>query len=145
MATLTIELPPQQSQRSFNLRHWAELIEDSELAKIQGRIETDRHGHIIMRPPPAPSHGSFQSESADLLRTECILILPPERGHACPQRAPSAHRFTYVLKPFLPRTLLRTGMSALRTGGSIKMRPSEGNDGRGVGSLSQPGYWRSRK
>src|SRR5947208_3506863 len=51
------------------------------------------------------------------------LILPPERGHSCPQRAPSAHRFTYVLKPFLPRTLLRTGMSALRIGGSIKMHP----------------------
>src|SRR6266704_2999767 len=57
--------------------------------------------------------------------TECILILPPERGHSCPQRAPSAHRFTYVLKPFLPRTLLRTGMSALRTGGSIKMHPGK--------------------
>src|SRR5438477_11989332 len=56
---------------------------------------------------------------------ECILILPPERGHSCPQRAPSAHRFTYVLKPFLPRTLLRTGMSALRTGGSIKMHPGK--------------------
>ena len=67
MATLTIQLPPQQSQRSFNLRHWAELIEDSELAKIQGRIETDRHGHIIMRPPPAPSHGSFQVRISYLL------------------------------------------------------------------------------
>src|SRR5438105_15484047 len=62
MATLTIELPPQETQRSFNLRHWAELLNDPELAKIEGRIETDRHGHIIMSPPPAPSHGSFQFE-----------------------------------------------------------------------------------
>src|SRR2546427_5712141 len=28
--------------------------------------------------------------------------------------------------------------SSARPGGSIKMHPSEGNDGRGVGSLSQP-------
>src|SRR5438552_10343619 len=75
MATLTIELRPQEAQRTFNLRHWAELLDDPELAKIEGRIETDRHGHIIMSPPPAPSHGSFQSESAYLLRT----LLPEGR------------------------------------------------------------------
>ena len=67
MATLTIELPPQETQRRFNLRHWAELLEDHELAKIEGRIETDRHGHIIMSPPPAPSHGSFQVRISYLL------------------------------------------------------------------------------
>src|SRR5712691_13307684 len=67
MATLTIELPPQETQTSFNLRHWAELLEDPELAKIEGRIETDRHGHIIMSPPPAPSHGSFQIRIGYLL------------------------------------------------------------------------------
>ncbi|PYJ06777.1 MAG: hypothetical protein DME25_05680 [Verrucomicrobia bacterium] len=62
MATLTIELPPQPQQTRFNLHRWAELLEDYELAKIESRIETDRHGHIIMSPPPAPSHGSFQLE-----------------------------------------------------------------------------------
>lgn len=67
MATLTIELPPQETQRSFNLRHWAKLLDDPELAKIEGRIETDRHGHIIMSPPPAPSHGSFQIRIGYLL------------------------------------------------------------------------------
>src|SRR6266478_7279068 len=69
MATLTIELPPQQEQTKFNLQRWAELQSDPQLAKIDGRIETDRHGHIIMSPPPAPSHGSFQSEIAHLLRS----------------------------------------------------------------------------
>src|SRR5436190_11510241 len=62
MATLTLELPEQKTQTEFNLRRWAELVADSALAKIEGRIETDRHGHIIMFPPPAPSHGSFQAE-----------------------------------------------------------------------------------
>src|SRR5881628_301175 len=69
MATLTIELPPQQEQTRFNLQRWAELQSDPQLAKIDGRIETDRHGHIIMSPPPAPSHGSFQSEITYLIRT----------------------------------------------------------------------------
>src|SRR6266571_283755 len=75
MATLTIELPPQQEQTKFNLQRWAELQSDPQLAKIDGRIETDRHGHIIMSPPPAPSHGSFQSEIAYLLRS----LLPEGR------------------------------------------------------------------
>src|SRR5256885_13055057 len=61
MATLTIELPPQREQTKFNLRRWAELLEDREVAKIEGRVETDRHGNIIMSPPPASSHGRFQS------------------------------------------------------------------------------------
>jgi len=60
MATLTIELPAQEAQTRFNTRRWTELLADTELAKVQGRIETDRYGRIIMSPPPAPSHGSFQ-------------------------------------------------------------------------------------
>jgi Uma2 family endonuclease len=71
MATLTLDLPPQKTQAASNVRRWTELLQDRELAKVEGRIETDRHGHIIMSPPPAPSHGSFQSEIAHLLR---ILI-----------------------------------------------------------------------
>jgi len=80
MATLTLELPPQKTQTAFNLRRWAELQSDREVAKVEGRIETDRHGHIILSPPPAPSHGSFQSRIShslwDLLphgsvHTEC--------------------------------------------------------------------------
>ncbi len=68
MATLTIELPPHRAQTAFNLRRWAELLADRELARFEGRIETDRHGQIIMSPPPAPNHGSFQLEIGHLLR-----------------------------------------------------------------------------
>jgi Uma2 family endonuclease len=71
MATLTIELRPQKEQTSFNLRRWEELLADPELAKVEGRFETDRYGRIIMYPPPAPPHGSFQSWIAHLL-TELI-------------------------------------------------------------------------
>jgi Uma2 family endonuclease len=65
---LTIELPGSQSQTRFNLRRWADLLTNAELAKIQGRIETNRHGHIIMSPPPAPFHGCLQLEIGHLLR-----------------------------------------------------------------------------
>jgi Uma2 family endonuclease len=66
--TLTLELPPRKVQTAFNLRRWTELSNDPVLARIEGRIETDRHGHILMAPPPAPTHGSYQSEIAYLLR-----------------------------------------------------------------------------
>jgi Uma2 family endonuclease len=67
MATLTLELPPQKTQTAFNLRRWAELLADPELAKFEGRVETDRYGHITMSPPPAPFHGSFQARITALL------------------------------------------------------------------------------
>ena len=61
MATLSLELPAQEKQTAFNLRRWAELLENQELAKFEGRVETDRYGRIVMSPPPAPAHGGFQS------------------------------------------------------------------------------------
>ena len=79
MSTLTIELPARPDQTEFNLHRWAELLADTglgrQLAKIEGRIETDRHGHIIMFPPAAFSHGSYQSEIAVLLKS----LLPKGR------------------------------------------------------------------
>jgi Uma2 family endonuclease len=75
MASLIIELPPRQVQKRFNLRRWDELLADPELARVEGRIETDRYGNIIMSLPPAPSHGSLQSEVSHLLR----LLMPEGR------------------------------------------------------------------
>ena len=79
---MILQLKPLAEQTSFNLRRWAEILADSELAKLPHRIETDRHGHIIMSPPPAPNHGNRQSKIAQLLEhsfsqgnslTECPL------------------------------------------------------------------------
>jgi Uma2 family endonuclease len=67
MATLTIKLPPHETQTESNLRRWDELLVDRELAKIEGRVETDRFGHVIMSPPPAANHGRYQFEIAQLL------------------------------------------------------------------------------
>ena|SRR5947207_8524105 len=70
MATLTIELPPQQALTEFNLRRWAEVLADRELAKFEWRIETDRHGYAIMSPPPAPKHGILQVRIGHLLQNQ---------------------------------------------------------------------------
>lgn len=69
MGALTIELPSQKAQTAFNLQRWEEVLADPELAKIEGRVETDRYGHVIMSPPPGPKHGSYQFEIGFLLRT----------------------------------------------------------------------------
>jgi Uma2 family endonuclease len=79
---LTIQLQTSAQQTAFNLKRWINLLDDPELARLPHRIETDRHGHILMSPPPAPQHGNFQSEIAHILRsllvsgrviTECPL------------------------------------------------------------------------
>ena len=69
MGTLTIELPSHEAQREFNERRWVELLDDPELARFEGRVETDRHGQIIMNPPPAAHHGRLQSAIDHLLHT----------------------------------------------------------------------------
>src|SRR5437870_2472177 len=68
MATLTIELPDHRAQAAFNLRRWEELLAEPELARFEGRIETDRYGRMITIAPPAPTHGGFQFEIGYLLR-----------------------------------------------------------------------------
>ena len=72
---LTIHLQPSTNQTAFNLKRLAELLADPELARLPHRIETDRHGRILMSPPPAPAHGNFQSEIAYILRS----LLPAGR------------------------------------------------------------------
>ena len=65
--SLTIELQPSETQTAFNLKRWREVLDDLELARLPHRIETDRHGHIIMTPPPAPFHGQKQHRVGSLL------------------------------------------------------------------------------
>lgn len=68
MSTLTLELRPREEQTAFNLRRWEEVLADSELRKLPGRVETDRHGRVTMSPPAAPNHGKSQVEIATLLK-----------------------------------------------------------------------------
>jgi Uma2 family endonuclease len=79
---MTIELQSSETQTTFNLKRWHEVLNDPDLARLPHRIETDRHGHIIMTPPPAPFHGQKQFRVGSLLErllphgivlTECPL------------------------------------------------------------------------
>ena len=111
---LTIELHPSENQTAFNLKRWRQLLADPELARLPYRVETDRHGHILMSPPPTPAHGKKQNRIGTLLEqflpnghvvTECQVSTPdgvkaidvawlaPERGEetdteTCLTRAP---------------------------------------------------------
>ena len=64
---ITIELPERLSQTKFNLERWAEILTDPALAKLPNRVETDRHGHILMSPPPAFRHSRRQGHIIHLL------------------------------------------------------------------------------
>ncbi len=78
---LTIELPPQPRQTVFNLRRWKEVSQDPEMANLPGRVETDRYGHVLMSPPPAPRHGRLQARIAGLLER---LMRPEGAMSECP-------------------------------------------------------------
>ena len=66
---ITIELPDLKAQTTFNVTRWTEILADPRLAKLSDRIETDRHGHIIVSPPPAFTHADRQGQIADLLKS----------------------------------------------------------------------------
>jgi Uma2 family endonuclease len=66
---ITIELPDLKAQTAFNVARWTEILADPRLAKLPDRIETDRHGHIIMSPPAAFTHADRQGQIADLLKS----------------------------------------------------------------------------
>jgi Uma2 family endonuclease len=64
---ITIELPERASRTKFNLERWAEILTDQTLTKLPNRVETDRHGHILMSPPPAFRHSRRQGHIINLL------------------------------------------------------------------------------
>ena len=68
-------------QHAFNLKLWAVLSADTALAKLDYRIETDRHGHILMTPPPGFYHSGYQTQiaiklSALLSRGQTLVECP---------------------------------------------------------------------
>ena len=78
---ITIELPDLASQTRFNLARWTEILADPDLAKLPNRVETDRHGHILMTPPPGFLHSDRQSQMFALL----LQLLPVGRPFSeCP-------------------------------------------------------------
>jgi Uma2 family endonuclease len=62
-------LPVIKDQTAFNLDRWDELCADSWWADIDGKIETDRYGQVIMNPPAEPSHGGKQFDVSYLMKS----------------------------------------------------------------------------
>jgi Putative restriction endonuclease len=46
---------------------WAQILDDPNLAKLPDRIETDRHGHMLMSAPPGFRHSECQGQIIALL------------------------------------------------------------------------------
>jgi len=67
MGALAIQLPAHSDQTAFNLERWDELLADPFYSQLEQRIETDRHGNIIMSPPPSFSHGHKGYQIAKLM------------------------------------------------------------------------------
>jgi Uma2 family endonuclease len=76
---ITLQLLDLETQTAFNFVRWAELSADPRLAKLPDRIETDRHGHILMTPPPGFPHADRQGKIMTLL----VQLLPT--GRAMPE------------------------------------------------------------
>ena len=60
-------MPEVNDQETFNLERWSAICDDPVLASLDHRIETDRHGHILMTPPPGFDHGDFQYSLGKLI------------------------------------------------------------------------------
>lgn len=67
MGALAIQLSTHGDQTTFNLECWEELLADPFYSQLEHRIETDRHGNIIMSQPPSFSHSYKGSELIRLL------------------------------------------------------------------------------
>ena len=61
------DLPIIKNQTAFNLARWAELCADPLWVDVEGKIETDRYGQIILTPPADPVHGGRQADLTLLL------------------------------------------------------------------------------
>ncbi|MGB6222978.1 Uma2 family endonuclease [Haloferula sp.] len=69
MGEIAIQLPAHRDQTAFNLERWEEILADPFYSGLEQRIETDRHGNIIMTPPPSFSHGHRGFRIAKLMES----------------------------------------------------------------------------
>jgi Uma2 family endonuclease len=62
------DLPEIRDRHAFNLARWKEICANPELLKVEGRIESDAYGHILMSPPPGFSHSTYQARILKLIQ-----------------------------------------------------------------------------
>ncbi len=61
MSAVLATIPEVADQQEFNLARWGELEADPFLASLEYRIETNKHGQIVMSPLPGFEHSDLQS------------------------------------------------------------------------------------
>ena len=71
-----LDIPGIEDASAFHLNRWEEVCADPSLHGIEGRVETNRFGQIVMTPPPGFTHATRQSEIC--LRLKTML----QGGHA---------------------------------------------------------------
>lgn len=76
--TVTLDLPEIRDRHAFNLARWKEICADPQLHKVEGRVQSDAHGHILMSPPPDFSHSTRQGKIL-------LLLSRKEGGQALPE------------------------------------------------------------
>src|SRR6266704_1999728 len=82
-------------------------------ARCPQRAATVRDRPMFLHCPPPGALDYYMRKSAQIAK---IFGTPPERGHSCPQQLPNAQQDQNVRELYFRSTLLRTRMSALRSG-----------------------------
>lgn len=57
-----LNLPEIHDRHAFNLARWKEICADPCLAQVEGRVESDAFGNILMSPPPGFNHSLRQTD-----------------------------------------------------------------------------------
>ncbi len=67
---LYLKLPKAENQHAVNHQRWKELLASGEMALYETqRVETDRHGHLVLSPWAVARHGIYQSRVIFHLQT----------------------------------------------------------------------------
>jgi Uma2 family endonuclease len=74
--TAALDLPEIRDRHAFNLARWKEICANPELLKVEGRVESDAYGHILISHPPGFSHSTFQAKILRQLRLAGGETLP---------------------------------------------------------------------
>jgi Uma2 family endonuclease len=61
-------------------RRWREMLEDRNLANVQGKVELDQWGRIIVMSPVKPPHGNAAGQLTYLLKSQLGGRVLPEVG-----------------------------------------------------------------
>jgi Uma2 family endonuclease len=78
-----LDIPSIKDAAAFHLRRWEQLCADPYVQRLEGRVETNRFGEIVMMPPPGFTHSNHQSGICLLLKelmpegrslTECAVL-----------------------------------------------------------------------